>query len=251
MHMSRSFWILLMRFNSLTIKGNESPNPNLGPIPNTKYRDSVKLKVLAIYSQASPDLLLQKLANNKISGCGPCVPSLTEADILASPTIVGQIGPEPFVQAMATHPDFDILISGRAYDPSPYVAFCAFHAFNKTNRLFKELGADVLGGFTHMGKIMECGGVCATPKSPAAMARVYPDGTFDIRPLADGSRCTTQSAAAHSLYEKSRPDILPGPGGNLYLNTATYQALGDGITVRAKGAIFRLSRDNDGVDYQV
>ncbi|PCG89106.1 Protein of unknown function DUF1446 [Penicillium occitanis (nom. inval.)] len=213
--------------------------------------DSVKLKVLAIYSQASPDLLLQKLANNKISGCGPCVPFLTEVDILASPTIVGQIGPEPFVQAMATHPDFDILISGRAYDPSLYVAFCAFHAFNKTDRPFKELGADVLGGFTHMGKIMECGGVCATPKSSAAMAKVYADGTFDIRPLAEGSRCTTQSVAAHSLYEKSRPDILPGPGGNLDLNTATYQALGDGITVRAKGAIFRLSRDNDGVAYTI
>lgn len=239
-----------MRF-SQRIKSNKSPNPNPGTITNPKYRDSVKLKVLAIYSQASPGLLLRKLANNKISGCGPCVPPLTEADILASPTIVGQIGPEPFVQAMAAHPDFDILISGRAYDPSPYVAFCAFRAFKKSYHPFKELGADVLGGFTHMGKIMECGGVCATPKSSAAMASVYADGSFDIRPLAVGSRCTTQSVAAHSLYEKSRPDILPGPGGNLDLNTATYQVLDDRITVRAKGAMFRLSTDDDGLPYTI
>lgn len=240
-----------MRFRDLRIKSNESPTLTPEVFTNPKYRYSVKLKVLAIYCQASPDLLLQKLSNNKITGCGPCVPSLTEADILASPTIVGQIGPEPFVQAMAAHPDFDILISGRAYDPSPYVAFCAFHAFNKTYRPFKDLGADVLGGFTHMGKIMECGGVCATPKSSAAMASVYADGSFDIRPLAEGSRCTTQSVAAHSLYEKSRPDILPGPGGNLDLNTATYQALDDGITVRAKGAIFRSSRYDDEAPYMI
>jgi hypothetical protein len=152
---------------------------------------------------------------------------------------------------MAAHPDFEILIAGRAYDPSPYVAFCAFHAFQKSHRPFKELGSDVLGGFTHMGKIMECGGVCATPKSSAAMASVYTDGSFDIRPLAAGSRCTPQSVAAHSLYEKSRPDILPGPGGNLDLNTATYQALEDGITVRAKGAMFRLSRDDDETPYKI
>ncbi|RAO67758.1 uncharacterized protein BHQ10_003770 [Talaromyces amestolkiae] len=152
---------------------------------------------------------------------------------------------------MTAHPDFDILISGRAYDPSPYVAFCAFHAFGKSCRPFEELGLGVLGGFTHMGKIMECGGVCATPKSSAAMASVYQDGSFDIRPLAEGSRCTTQSVAAHSLYEKSRPDILAGPGGILDLNTARYRALEDGISVRAKGALFRLSKEHDGEPYKI
>jgi len=33
-----------------------------------------------------------------------------------------------------------------------------------------------------MGKIMECGGVCATPKGRGATATVYTDGTFDIKP---------------------------------------------------------------------
>lgn len=102
-----------------------------------------------------------------------------------------------------------------------------------------------------MGKIMECGGVCATPKSAAAMASVYTDGSFDIRPLAEGSRCTTQSVAAHSLYEKTRPDILPGPGGDLDLTKATYQALDDGVTVRTKGASFRLSKEIDGEPYRI
>jgi hypothetical protein len=143
---------------------------------------------------------------------------------------------------MNAHPDFDILIAGRAYDPSPYVAFCAFSALRESSGVFSSLEPTTLGGFTHMGKLMECGGSCATPKSPSSMATVYADGSFDIRPLAAKSRCTPTSVAAHALYEKSRPDILHGPGGYLDLNTAIYKPLSDGITVRTYGSRFVSSR---------
>ncbi|KAJ5760531.1 hypothetical protein N7520_007687 [Penicillium odoratum] len=74
-------------------------------------------------SETSREWMLQKLEAGKVSGCGPCVPALTVEDIEATPTFVGQVGPEPLLQAMSAHPDFDVLIAGRAYDPSPYVAF--------------------------------------------------------------------------------------------------------------------------------
>lgn len=185
---------------------------------------------------------MEKLEAGQVSGCGPCVPALTMQDIEATPTIVGQIGPEPLVQAMTTHSDFDIVVAGRAYDPSPYVAFCAFHAFRQSYRSVLDLDPTVLGGFTHMGKLMECGAFCAIPKSAASMATIYHDGSFDIRPLASGSRCTPTSVAAHVLYEKSRPDLLYGPGGCLDLTPATYSVLADGVTVRARGAIFNSSK---------
>ncbi|KKY15300.1 putative caib baif family enzyme [Diplodia seriata] len=44
--------------------------------------------------------------------------------------------------------------------------------------------------------------------------------------------------AAHTLYEKTRPDRLPGPGGILVLDGATYEQLEDEKTVRVTGAAF-------------
>lgn len=153
------------------------------------------------------------------------------------------MGPEPFVQAIEAEPDFDIIIGGRAYDPSPYAAFCIFQANKSSRTSGKTLTSRQLGGFTHMGKIMECGALCATPKSQSAMATIYQDGTFDIKPLSPDTRCTPTSVAAHTLYEKSRPDILAGPGGNLDLTHSSYAQLPDERTVRVKGATFQFSRD--------
>jgi hypothetical protein len=158
-------------------------------------------------------------------------------------TIVAQMGPEPFVQAMEAEPDFDIVIGGRAYDPSPYTAFCIFQANRLSKASGKPLTSQQLGGFTHMGKVMECGALCATPKSQSAMATIYRDGTFDIKPLSPDTRCTPTSVAAHTLYEKSRPDILVGPGGNLDLTHSSYAQLPDERSVRVKGATFQFSRD--------
>lgn len=39
-------------------------------------------------------------------------------------------------------------------------------------------------------------------------------------------------------YEKTRPDILPGPGGRLLLTGVKYEQLSDGRSVKVKGAIF-------------
>lgn len=178
------------------------------------------------------------------------VPLLTTELVETSPTIVAQMGPEPLLQAMTSAPDFDILVAGRAYDPAPYIAFCAFHALKDSTGTFESLGTDMLGGFTHMGKIMECGGVCATPKGRGATATVYTDGTFDIKPTDPKAKCTTLSIAAHTLYEKTRPDILHGPGGWLDLRATKYQQLEDDVSVRVRGATFTFMEDA-GLPYTV
>ncbi|TPX15866.1 uncharacterized protein E0L32_000200 [Thyridium curvatum] len=205
------------------------------------------LKVLAIYSDIPQETVLSRHEAGHISGCGPCVPTLTREAVLATPTVVAQAGPEPLLSAMAAHPDFDILIAGRAYDPAPYVAFAAHHALRQqqqqqqlsaTAPLTTSLSADLLGGIIHMGKVMECGGLCAVPKSKAALATVYASGAFDVRPLAPKSRCTPSSVAAHTLYEKSRPDVLAGPGGAIDVTTAEYTALPDGTSVRVHDTRF-------------
>lgn len=180
--------------------------------------------------------------SGSITGCGTSVPPITAADVNNAVTIVAQMGPEPFLAAMNAHPDYNIVIGGRAYDPAPYTAFSIFHAHQYSAKT--TLSDLQIGGFTHMGKIMECGALCATPKSSSSMATVYLNGSFDITSLDHGSRCTPTSVAAHTLYEKSRPDLLAGPGGLLDLTSSRYEQLPDGVSVHVYGGKFLWLRDS-------
>jgi hypothetical protein len=187
-----------------------------------KYRS---MKIVSIYSEINKDFIKSRLKSGEIIPCGKAVPPLKPSDIDQSTRVVAQMGLEPFLKAMRDHPDFDIIVGGRAYDPAPYAAICVYHGFTD------------LGIAYHMGKIMECGASCAIPKSQSALATVRED-SFDIVPLDPASRCTVTSVAAHTLYEKTRPDILLGPGGSLNLNMASYQQLEDNRTVRVSGGKF-------------
>lgn len=83
---------------------------------------------------------------------------------------------------------------------------------------------------------MECGGICAVPKGRSMIATMRKD-SFDLTPLSPAERCTPLSVAAHTLYEKTRPDLLPGPGGMLNLNGARYEQVTP-KTCRISGAKF-------------
>ncbi|KAJ9638742.1 hypothetical protein H2204_004218 [Knufia peltigerae] len=182
------------------------------------------MKVISIYAEIPKDLVHQKFKDGLISPCGHGVPALKEDDIDSAVRIVAQMGLEPYVKAMSENPDFDIIIGGRSYDPAPYAAFCIHHGFN-------DLGINYA-----MGKIMECGAQCAIPKTREGLAIVRHDN-FDLIPLQPGARCTPTSVAAHLLYEKSRPDILQGPGGELHTRDMTYEQV-DERTVRVRGPKF-------------
>jgi hypothetical protein len=71
------------------------------------------------------------------------------------------------------------------------------------------------------------------------------EDSFDILPLNPNARCTPTSIAAHTLYEKTRPDILLGPGGALHLANATYEQLPDNRTVRVRGSKFVPSAEGE------
>lgn len=190
------------------------------------------MKIVTILAEIDKTLIHTKHKDKAVVPCSLAVPPITTHDIDSASKVVAQMGLEPFVEAMKTHPDFDIIVAGRAYDPSPYAAFCVHN------------GITDLGIAYHMGKIMECGGLCAKPKSREAVAVVRQD-SFDILPLNPTARCTPTSVAAHTLYEKSRPDILLGPGGALHLTSATYEQLPDDRTVRVRGSKFVASKDGE------
>ncbi|CAK7216610.1 hypothetical protein SCUCBS95973_002865 [Sporothrix curviconia] len=178
-------------------------------------------KVATITNDLSRALIHQRLAGGHCSPCGP-VADLTAGDVDDAVTIVAQMGAEPFQAALRGDPD--IVLGGRAYDPAAFAAFC--------------LNRGVAPGVAwHMGKIMECGGICAVPKGRSMVARMQRDA-FELTPLSPLEKCTPVSVAAHTLYEKTRPDRLPGPGGVLHLDTASYEQCADGRTVRVAGARF-------------
>jgi len=60
---------------------------------------------------------------------------------------------------------------------------------------------------------------------------------FRVEPLDPTRKCTTISVAAHTLYEKTDPCILPGPGGHLDLTDTKFEQE-TGNTVRVSGSKF-------------
>lgn len=184
-----------------------------------------KPKIVTIYADVPAALVNERFAAGRIEPCASA-PALTQADIEQSVQIVAQMGAEPILRVLREHPDVDVVVAGRAYDPAPFAAYCMLHGIDP-------------GIYWHMGKIMECGGVCAEPKGKVILATVRAD-SFDLEPMNPAARCTPTSVAAHTLYEKSRPDLLPGPGGVLDLGGSRYQAL-DERRVRVSGSLFRPS----------
>lgn len=180
-------------------------------------------KIVVVDADIDKEVVKKRLAEGKVVPCD-CAPELTVQDIDESVRIVAQMGAEPILKALQDYPDGDIFFVGRAYDPSPYAAYCMYRGINNG------------GVIWHMGKIMECGAVCAEPKGAVILATVR-DDSFDLEPMADNARCTTVSTAAHTLYEKTRPDLLPGPGGVLDLTGSHYKQISE-RAVRVSGSKF-------------
>ncbi|NLC49354.1 MAG: DUF1446 domain-containing protein, partial [Bacteroidales bacterium] len=65
---------------------------------------------------------------------------------------------------------------------------------------------------------------------------------FVLEPLSPLRKCTTLSVAAHTLYEKSNPYILPGPGGAINLHECEFVQLDDD-KVQVSGSRFVATDD--------
>lgn len=187
--------------------------------------EDMALRVATLYADIDPDVVAERLTGGRIEpNVRGDLPTLQ--DIADSTAIVAQMGAEPFLPLLTEDHPFDVVIAGRAYDPAPHAAFCLVR------------GIDPAIAW-HMGKIVECGAACAEPKGGSVLATVYPNA-FDVTPLGPEQACTPLSVAAHTLYEKSRPDLLPGPGGTTDIRGCTYTAI-DERTVRVTGSRFEPS----------
>lgn len=179
-------------------------------------------KLALIHSEIPKNNIKESLKNNKISPLGP-VPQLREEDIEETTRIVGQMGIEPFIEALDE--GVDVILAGRTYDPSVFAAPAIKAGYDK-------------GLALHLGKILECAAICSTPGSGSdCMFGYIGEDYFRLEPLNPIRKCTTVSVAAHTLYEKTNPYILPGPGGHLDLTECEFIQDSENI-VRVKGSKF-------------
>jgi hypothetical protein len=142
------------------------------------------------------------------------VPELTPQAVEQSTHIVAQVGAEPLVKSLEA--GARVVLAGRCYDPACFAALPILQGFDE-------------GLALHMGKILECGAIAATPGSGAdcAFGTLYPD-RFILEALSPKRVFTRESAAAHTLYEKSDPYRLPGPGGVIDLTSCSFSDAGQG-----------------------
>jgi hypothetical protein len=179
-------------------------------------------KMALIHAEFEKDYIHQELSAGRITPLDPA-PQLTDADIDATSHIVGQMGLEPIMQALQD--GAQVVLAGRAYDPSVFAAPAVLKGYDK-------------GLAIHLGKILECAGICATPGSGSdCMFGAIGEDYFVVEPLNPIRKCTTLSVAAHTLYEKTNPYILPGPGGHLDLRDCRFEQLSESA-VKVSGSRF-------------
>ncbi|MBB6217596.1 hypothetical protein HNQ80_003719 [Anaerosolibacter carboniphilus] len=178
-------------------------------------------KQAVIWSDIPKDVIHEHMRQEKVTPLGDTVPVLTEAALAETTGVVAQMGTEPILEALEC--GAQIIVCGRAYDPSPFAAVGIFHGFDE-------------GMAYHMGKVLECGALCCEPGTTKdCMMGVLYEDCFEVYSTNPQRKCTPVSVAAHTFYEKDHPYILRGPGIVLDLENCEFADVGNG-RVRVSGS---------------
>ena len=191
-------------------------------IEEIALENGLHFKFAVIHAELPKETIKQELAAGKVIPLDP-TPELTAEMIDETTRIVAQMGIQPFIEARKG--GAQVILAGRAYDPAVFSALAVAGGYD-------------MGLATHLGKILECAAICASPGSGSDCMFGYigPD-YFRVEPLSPVRKCTTVSVAAHTLYEKTDPCILPGPGGYLDLTETSFEQESPSV-VRVRGSRF-------------
>ncbi len=202
--------------------GNPHVEWNVDIIKEIAREKSLTFKMAVIQGEIPKEIILKKMREGKLSPLHPA-PELTESELAHTERVVGQMGIEPFLKALEM--GAQVIVAGRAYDPSIFAALAVKQGYDQ-------------GLAVHMGKILECACIASTPGSGSdCMMGTLGESYFKVEPLNPIRKATTLSVAAHTLYEKSNPYVLPGPGGILDLNETRFEQETDRV-VKVSGSKF-------------
>ncbi len=179
-------------------------------------------QMAVIWADVDKAFVRQKLGAGKVSPMSANVPDLSPEILEKTNGIVAQMGAEPVLKALEG--GAQIILCGRAYDPAPFAAAGLFR------------GHDPALCY-HLGKILECGALCAEPGSAKdCMIGVLEEDCFEVFPSNPARQCNAVSVAAHTFYEKDHPFLLRGPGILLDLSACVFEEMGQG-RVRVRGSL--------------
>lgn len=172
---------------------------------------NLEFKLALIHTELSKDYLKGKVRNGKVIPFSDQI-ELTEDSIDESVRIVGQIGTEPFDEALEC--GADVIIAGRACDTAIFAALPIAKGYPP-------------GLAFHMAKIIECGAHCAQPAGlDVVVADIYED-RFVLEPGSIDRKCTVARVAEHTLYEQDTPIYLLDPEGVTDISESSYEQLTD------------------------
>ena len=190
--------------------------------------ESLSFKLGVIYADVDKKFVIDSISSQNTEPLDG-LPPLTEADVNESNYLVAQMGTAPFINALEQ--GCQIILAGRAYDPSVFAALPIMVGFDP-------------GLAIHMGKILECAAIAADPGSGSdCVLGTLKKDSFRLQALNPIRKFTASSTAAHTLYEKSNPYLLPGPGGMLDLSKVSFTEPEDGIS-EVRGSVFVPSEKN-------
>lgn len=178
-------------------------------------------KQAVIWADIPDKVILDAVRQGKVSKMSENVPDLTAESLAQTNGVVAQMGAEPILKALEAQAQ--IIVCGRAYDPSPFAAAGIFR------------GHDPALCY-HLGKILECGALCCEPGTTKdCILGVLTEDAFEVMPVTPARVCTPVSVAAHTFYEKDHPYLLYGPGIQLDLSACMFSDAGQG-RVRVTGS---------------
>jgi len=191
-------------------------------ISEIALEEKISFTMGVIYADVEKTYVLKHIDAGDVVPLGG-LPALDTKTLGETTHIVAQMGTAPIINALEK--GCQVVLAGRAYDPSVFAALPIANGYDTALAI-------------HLGKILECAAIAADPGSGAeSVLGVLYDDHFELRPLSGDRKFTKESTAAHSLYEKSNPYALPGPGGILNLEKVSFTEIESGC-VEVRGSQF-------------
>ena len=182
---------------------------------------SQHIKVARIYSDQAPKDISAFFESGKVNEL-PGAPMLNCNLISECTNIVALAGVEQIQAALIAKAD--VILIGRATDTATIAAL-------------PLLKGESAGSVWHGAKIGECGAFCSDRPTSGVIMIEFNDNEFTVTPMEPVTYCTSESVAAHMLYENSDPTKLLEPGGMLDVANATYEQVTK-ISVRVTGSVW-------------
>ena len=166
-------------------------------------------KLALIHSEVEKGWLKQKIKAGRVKPLGSAG-ALSDGVIDRAERIVGMMGPQPYMKALAA--GAQVILAGRSTDPAPWAALAMHHGIPPAPAWFS-------------GKMLECACNAATPKKHDCLMATVGEDYVEVEPLNPELACTPLSVAVQALHENASPIFHREPGGILDTSACKIEAV--------------------------